>query len=65
MKKNVNKTRFKLLTGVILMVFLLCSTALADAHASDRGIDIGQLKQAVDTIWVLIAAFLVFFMQAG
>ncbi len=39
MKKNVSKTRFKLLTGVILMVFLLCSAALADAHASDSGID--------------------------
>ena len=65
MKKSTNGIRPKLLMAIIGMVVLPCSTALADAHASDSGIDIGQLKQAVDTIWVLIAAFLVFFMQAG
>ncbi|MFH1884216.1 MAG: ammonium transporter [Planctomycetota bacterium] len=65
MKKSGNGIRPRLLMAVIVMVFLPCSTALADAHASESVIDIGQLKQAVDTIWVLSAAFLVFFMQAG
>lgn len=65
MKKSANGIRPRLLMAVIVMVFLPCSTALADAHASENVIDIGQLKQAVDTIWVLSAAFLVFFMQAG
>lgn len=48
------------LIGLALMVF-----AGADAYAGDGSIDIGELKQGLDTMWVLIAAFLVFFMQAG
>jgi Amt family ammonium transporter len=43
--------------GVLLCVFLLVSTPAAAADVSPI--------QAINTLWVLIAAFLVFFMQAG
>ncbi len=78
MKNSRSGFRFRLVTAVVGIVVLSCGAAMAaeesvpaqlisvsDADISDSGIDIGQLKQAVDTMWVLIAAFLVFFMQAG
>jgi len=38
----------------------------ATAYGSDEpAISLVQLQQGLDTVWVLIAAFLVFFMQAG
>lgn len=38
----------------------------ATAFASDEpAISLAQLQQGLDTVWVLIATFLVFFMQAG
>lgn len=33
--------------------------------ADDGKIDISELKMGLDTVWVLLGAFLVFFMQAG
>ncbi|MBN2316580.1 MAG: ammonium transporter [Sedimentisphaerales bacterium] len=45
----------------VLSTMILSSRALAD----EQGISTEQLKQSLDTVWVLIAAFLVFFMQAG
>ena len=49
-----------LLVLLILVLFLLPSAALA--VESDT---LDEIRGAVDTIWVLVAAFLVFFMQAG
>ena len=34
-------------------------------YANDGGINIADLKMGLDTVWVLLGAFLVFFMQAG
>ena len=46
----------------ILMGFLLCGTAFAQDDAGPTNMD---LKVMADTLWVLIAGFLVFFMNAG
>lgn len=45
-----------------MIVFTVC--LLAAVPASAQG-SIGETANALDTMWVLIAAFLVFFMQAG
>ncbi len=50
-------------TVCTLMVLGLSSSALAQEEGS--GIDIASVVQGLDTVWVLLAAFLVFFMQAG
>ncbi len=48
---------------IIILLFLLTIILIpAGVFAED---EIGALAQAIDTVWVLIAAFLVFFMQAG
>ena len=44
------------------MGFLLCGTAFAQDDAGPTNMD---LKVMADTLWVLIAGFLVFFMNAG
>ncbi|MBL7215231.1 MAG: ammonium transporter [Phycisphaerae bacterium] len=45
------------------LCFLLGTTGYA--FAEEETISIADLKQGLDTVWILIAAFLVFFMQAG
>ena len=52
------KTRRTLIYGVALTL-LGALPALAESPSTDH------LKISVDTVWTLIAAFLVFFMQAG
>ena len=50
----------KTLIAFIIITILVCSipfTALAD--------DLGDLQASVDVVWLLVSAFLVFFMQAG
>ena len=37
----------------------------SNVKAGVESMDIDQLKQGLDTVWVLLGAFLVFFMQAG
>ena len=58
-----------LLVVVLISILLFSTTSFAESTAGDGGafeaIDVGQLKQGLDTVWVLVAAFLVFFMQAG
>jgi Amt family ammonium transporter len=60
----------KLLAGVVLiLVMLLCVPAFAESAGTDDSaietVNVVELKQGLDTVWVLLAAFLVFFMQAG
>jgi len=45
-----------------LLTVLLCTSGFASAEDS---VNVVNFSQAIDTVWVLIAAFLVFFMQAG
>ena len=59
-RRGLNKNLWKL-----VLVLLLVGLFSNQARASEGAIDINQLKQGLDTVWVLIGAFLVFFMQAG
>lgn len=45
--------------------FLLSAIFHSDAWAAEQEISLEQLSQGLNTVWVLIGAFLVFFMQAG
>ncbi len=49
--------------SVAVVVMLLC--VCGSASAADEAISISDLKVGLDTVWVLLGAFLVFFMQAG
>jgi len=44
---------------------LLALVSTGSAFAQTEGPDVAELKVAMDTMWLLVAAFLVFFMQAG
>lgn len=59
-----SSNRFRTISWIILLcVFFFSGTG--QVFAGDEQIDTAALKQGLDTAWVLIAAFLVFFMQAG
>jgi len=47
--------------GAVVMLLCVCGSA----SAADDSISISDLKVGLDTVWVLLGAFLVFFMQAG
>jgi len=47
---------------LILVILLAFSSS---ASASEESLDMETLRQGLDTVWVLLGAFLVFFMQAG
>ena len=63
MKKIKNKIKIYIMLS-IFGLFILDKSALT-VFAAEETIDIGQLKMGLDTVWVLLGAFLVFFMQAG
>jgi len=48
-----------------LVLLLLLSPLSGKVSAAETLLTIEQLRVGLDTVWVLIAAFLVFFMQAG
>lgn len=47
------------------MLACLCATAGAEETAPDLGSEVSRLSVGLNTVWVLLGAFLVFFMQAG
>jgi Amt family ammonium transporter len=52
--------------GTLLSLCLMLCLWPVVAWAADGGaVDVAQLSRGLDTVWVLLAAFLVFFMQAG
>ncbi len=51
--------------GLFLAVFVLLGLLCGSSFASEQSVDFDQLRVGLDTVWVLLAAFLVFFMQAG
>ncbi len=51
--------------SVIAAAGLIPAILCSGASASDGELSIGQLGEGIDTVWVLLGAFLVFFMQAG
>jgi Amt family ammonium transporter len=60
-KKNSRLNLRVICLSIVLLTVFYCS----DAPANEQTMSIEQIKQSLDTVWVLIAAFLVFFMQAG
>jgi Amt family ammonium transporter len=66
--KEMN-VKIKLITILLVLAIGSDIPAFAELAGSEdssiKAIDIGELKQGLDTVWVLIGAFLVFFMQAG
>jgi Amt family ammonium transporter len=55
----------KRLSAVMVAAVVLSAILCPAASGADGGPDTESLKRGLDTVWVLIAAFLVFFMQAG
>jgi Amt family ammonium transporter len=56
--------RHKVLPGLLFGVIFM--TLAVPAFSEDAGgVDVASLLTGLDTLWVLLAAFLVFFMQAG
>ncbi len=53
--------------AALLLIFfaLMSAVSFAQAEETDVGKELEAVKKGVNTVWVLIAAFLVFFMQAG
>lgn len=58
------KRRHKLMLVLGAIIGLLMVTT-GGAFAQDEGPDVAELATAMNTLWLLLAAFLVFFMQAG
>lgn len=58
------KRRHKLMLVLGTVIGLLMVTS-GGAFAQDDGPDVAELATAMNTLWLLLAAFLVFFMQAG
>ena len=52
----------KLIVAVLLLSCFFCGTATA---GEEDGPSVEQLQQGLNTVWVLLGAFLVFFMQPG
>jgi Amt family ammonium transporter len=68
--KMVDKRTKYLSLAVVLFTVIVFGGSVFGAEAETRSslsnvIDTLALKQGLDTVWVLVAAFLVFFMQAG
>ncbi len=61
--QNVRRFKFSWFVGMMILCFLF--GIAGSAVAAEDTISIADVKQGLDTVWVLIAAFLVFFMQAG
>ncbi len=59
------KNGFIKLSSLAFMTFVVLMFACETAVAGEDTINLGDLRQGLDTMWVLLGAFLVFFMQAG
>lgn len=65
MKPKKTKNRIQRYIWLSLFGFIVINLIASNTLAAEESIDIGQLKMGLDTVWVLLGAFLVFFMQAG
>jgi len=63
-RKQMNKHKEKFFTGFIFIVIIL-SISLPAVAQDKTSSQISTLTVAIDTLWVLIAGFLVFFMNLG
>ncbi|MET0919566.1 MAG: ammonium transporter [Acidimicrobiia bacterium] len=51
--------------GVLMLAYVLFETAAGAATPAQAAVKAADVINPINTIWVLVAAFLVFFMQAG
>ena len=47
-----------------LFGFVILNVTASNLFANETDIDVTQLKMGLDTVWVLLGAFLVFFIKA-
>ncbi len=59
-RKSIGRPRW-----ILVLAGLLLGLLVSTASAAEEGPTVELLDQGLNTVWVLIAAFLVFFMQAG
>jgi Amt family ammonium transporter len=59
------KSKFWRLFSLTMLVTGVLMLATGVAHAQEEGEGLADLTMSINTMWVLIAGFLVFFMQAG
>lgn len=52
-------------SGLLLVAVLALLSFSGSSYGADGEIDIAEVVRGLDTVWVLLGAFLVFFMQAG
>lgn len=64
-KAGMLKGRWLLVSFILIVLFAMPQFAFAEEETLSVADSIANLKQGLDTVWVLVAAFLVFFMQAG
>jgi Amt family ammonium transporter len=50
---------------IVFLTICLLIASSGTAFAADKSLTLAEVARGVDTVWVLLAAFLVFFMQAG
>ena len=63
---NHRKIKFLSVSFVLLLIGAICESAFAESNAAEKSLgNITNFTQGLDTVWVLLGAFLVFFMQAG
>lgn len=53
------------LSKIVLVTFLVLLLSSSAAAAAEQTVELADVARGLDTFWVLFAAFLVFFMQAG
>ncbi len=59
-RDNISRVACFFLFGMIVI-----GVTTPNVLAAEDTIDVSQLKMGMDTVWVLLGAFLVFFLQAG
>jgi len=66
MKKMDKTVRLARVAGIVLPMLLLPALAMAqDAASAEQAERISELGTGINTVWMLLAAMLVFFMQPG
>ncbi len=61
MNKKYGDGARRITVAVVVMLLCVCGSA----SAAEDSISVSDLQVGLDTVWVLLGAFLVFFMQAG
>ncbi len=62
---NIKTDKMLFRRSILIVVFAFLFLLAKPLYASQLSIDLSDITTGLDTVWVLIAAFLVFFMQAG